>query len=171
LFVGYELTPEEAAELPDYWSRFKEGRGRPVVDAAVRRLSYAAERHRPDDRLVDLVIAAESLFLGGSDDPSERQELRYRYALRAAHYIEVPGRSRRAVYTFMRNTYDVRSAIVHGGQPRPGLLRDFDGSALSVTEFADATENLIRLALHKAVEHPQPGGPLVDWDKLILGDF
>jgi putative transposase len=81
---------------------------------AVKRFSYASERDRPDDRLVDLMIAAESLFLCSEDDPANRGELRYRLALRAAFFIDSRDYSRREVFNHMRKAYDNRSAIVHG---------------------------------------------------------
>ncbi len=70
----------------------------------------------------------------------------------------------------MRNGYDARSAIVHGGEPDPGLLKGIDGSALSLPEYTDAMEEVLRRALHTAVDRAQDGGgPLVDWDELVIG--
>ena len=52
---------------------------RRFIDTAVRRYSYAHERHRLEDKIVDLLIAAESLFLSDykKDDPYIG-EIRYR---------------------------------------------------------------------------------------------
>ena len=166
----YSLTDEDRRELLTYWQRFVEARGRSLIDAAIRRFSYAADRHRADDRLVDLVIAAETLFLGDAGNPQERGELRFRYALRAAFFIEVEGATRRDVFRFMRNGYDARSAIVHGGSPDEKLLTSIDGRQLTLVGFADATESILRTAFRKAIENPDPaGGALTDWDALIIG--
>lgn len=166
----YELSTEESAALASFWPQFKQARRRGLVGSAIRRFSYAGERARADDRLVDLVIAGETLFLGDTGNPQERGELRYRYALRAAFYCDV-GASRHDVFLFMRNGYDARSAIVHGGSPSSKLLKAVDGSQLTLPEFVEAVEEVIRRALKKAIEAPaQPRGPLVDWNALILGD-
>jgi hypothetical protein len=34
---------------------------------ALRRFGFAAERSRPEDRIIDLMIAAEALFLRGGE--------------------------------------------------------------------------------------------------------
>ncbi len=165
----YELTAEDAAEFMVFWDAFKRAEQRSVVDAALRRFSYAADRHRTDDRLVDLAICAETLFLGGSDSPQDRGELRYRFSLRAASFIDIDA-TKRETFRFMRNTYDARSAIVHGGSPESEVLCSLGGERVELEVFTDAVEGVLRLALRKAVTLNGPRrGPLLDWDELILG--
>ena len=41
-----------------------------MIALALRRFGYAADRSRPDDEIVDLLIAAESLFLTNTDIPT-----------------------------------------------------------------------------------------------------
>jgi hypothetical protein len=70
----------------------------------------------------------------------------------------------------MRNGYDARSAVVHGGEPSAKILRAIDGSQLSLSDFVDATEEVLRIALRTAITTTaSTGGPLVDWDQLIMG--
>jgi hypothetical protein len=164
----YELTSEEAAEFISFWPRFLDATERTLVARAIRRFSYAADRDRADDRLIDLVIAGETLFLGDAGEAQYRGELRYRYALRAAFFVADRDR-RRDVFKFMRNGYDARSAVVHGGELSEKILRAIDGSQLSLTDFVDATEEVLRFALRKAItETEATHGPLVDWDELIM---
>ncbi len=165
----YELTSEDVAAFRSFWPQFVEATKRTLVARAIRRFSYAADRERADDRLTDLVIAAETLFLGDTGEAQYRGELRYRYALRAAFFIAAD-ESRRDVFMFMRNGYDARSAVVHGGEPSEKILRAIDGSQLSLSDFVDATEEILRIALRKAItETESTGGPLVDWEELIMG--
>jgi hypothetical protein len=63
------------------------------------------------------VIAAESLFLSDLDE-QYHGELRFRFALRAAKFIEHPNYGEHDIFRVMRRAYDARSAIVHGGSPR-----------------------------------------------------
>jgi hypothetical protein len=166
----YELTAAEGESFVTFWRQLKSARKRKLLDAAMRRFSYAGDRHRPDDRLVDLVIAAETLFLGDAGNPHERGELRYRFSLRAAFFLEEAGLARRVLFRFMRNGYDARSAIVHGGEPDPALLMGNDGARISLMEYADAMEDVLRRALREAVDGAQDGdGSLVDWDELVMG--
>ncbi len=91
----YSLSQDEANAFQRFWTHFRRATSKAVLANAVRRFSFATERERPDDRLVDLMIAAESLFLGGEDNPTDRGELRYRLSLRAAFFIESKDFSRR----------------------------------------------------------------------------
>jgi hypothetical protein len=117
------------------------------------------------------VIAAETLLLGDAGNPQEHGELRYRFALRAAFYLESAREARRALFRFMRNSYDARSAIVHGGEPEPRLLRSVDGRDLTLAEYADALEELLRSAIQKAVNGSgrRLAASLVDSDELMMG--
>jgi len=47
------------------------------MEGALRRFNFAAERTLPEDAIVDLMIAAETLFLSEAA-PVDRGELRYR---------------------------------------------------------------------------------------------
>ena len=74
-----------------------------------RRLLDGVARNRADDAIVDYAIGLESLLLGGP-----RDELRYRFSLRGATILSWSGGDKRQTYDEMRDTYDVRSKIVHG---------------------------------------------------------
>jgi hypothetical protein len=62
---------------------------------------------RSDDEIVDLVIAAESLFLGGKDP----REMRFRLSLHAATFVELEDVSAKELAIFMRRAYDARSSV------------------------------------------------------------
>ena len=110
----YPLHSYDKAALVEFWRHFEEVTGSGALANAVRRFSYASERDRPDDQLVDLMIAAESIFLSDSGAPEGRGELRYRLALRAAFFIDSKEYSKKELYRHMRRAYDARSALVHG---------------------------------------------------------
>ncbi len=80
-----------------------------IIDVALRRFHSAY--HGPiEDRIIDQMIAFESLFLGDS------QELTYKLAQRAAFLL---GRrsSRETIFNNMKKAYKYRSRIVHGDNP------------------------------------------------------
>jgi len=136
------------------------------INSAIQRFGYAGERNRPEDRLVDLMIAAESLFLNAS----ERDELSFRLALRFAYYVDIPGFSRAERFKHMRNAYNARSALVHGGEQDPRLLTLPGEGRVTLERFVEAVEQSVRLALVKAVSSsPHGDRQLIDWDTLILG--
>jgi hypothetical protein len=143
------------------------------LDTAVRRYSYAHERHRLEDKIVDLLIAAEALFLSDykKDDPYIG-EIRYRMSLRAAAFLATDGESRRRIFRQMRAAYDLRSLVVHGGEAeKVKLPKQTDGSPPQLEDFVWTIQELVRVALHKAIGlalRPKTPAALVTWDELIF---
>jgi hypothetical protein len=146
---------------------------RRFIDTAVRRYSYAHERHRLEDKIVDLLIAAESLFLSDykKDDPYIG-EIRYRMSLRAAVFLGSDGESRRRIFRQMRAAYDLRSLVVHGGEAeKVKLPKQPDGSLPQIENFVWTVQEIVRVALHKAIglaQRPDTPASLVVWDELIF---
>ncbi len=118
---------------------------------AARRLAFAEERIRTDDTLLDLMIAAEALYLGS--DGANRGELKFRLALRVAHWADPSrlGATKKEIFELMKAAYDARSAIAHGGTPKQKYLR-FKGQQLQQVEFNKLVENTIRQGLQKAIK-------------------
>ena len=169
-FNKYNLTRREGEEFCAFWNQTRLVMSRGAIANAVRRFSYASDRDRDDDRLVDLMIAAESLFLSDAGAPQERGELRYRLALRAAFFIDAPDSPRLAVFKHMKRAYDARSSIVHGGgEIGNDLLKSLKDTPISMKEFVQVTWNLVRIAIKKRIEiAAAKGNSGVDWDALII---
>lgn len=51
---------------------------RKFLDVAIRRFGYAHERPRLEDKIIDLIIGAEALFLSDYSKDSYFGEIRYR---------------------------------------------------------------------------------------------
>jgi hypothetical protein len=109
------MTEDQAAELARVWTwvrqpgLLQQHRG---LALALRRLSHQGQRERPEDELLDTMIAAEALYMTDMGDAAERGEFRYRLALRAALWAdpERVGFTRREVLNVMKSAYDARSA-------------------------------------------------------------
>ena len=164
----YELLDDELGAFVHFHDTVTRARRTHApFEAAMRRFSYAADRRRPDDQLTDLIIALEALLL----DDSERGEKRFQVALRTAAFAEIPGSTRRSVFKFVKRAYDVRSTIVHGGVPKPQLLKDLVGETVGLQEFADVAAEVIRIVLRRVVEIVEEDGSFsVDWELQLLGD-
>ncbi len=164
--VKYELSEVEAPEFLELWRLLEAGSDQ--IAFSLRRFNLAFDRELLDDRIVDLVIAAESLFLGALG-VQDRGELRFRFAIRAAKFIEHLTYSERDVYQVMRRAYDARSAIVHGGSPNDTRLPDNQSASLQV--FTDAIEEVVRLGLRKAIALNKDRNRLHKseyWDNLLM---
>ena len=71
------------------------------------------------------MIAAEAVYLTELGNEPYRGELSYRLALRASVWAEIPQVSltKREVLKLMQSAYSTRSAIAHGGNPAPNVMK------------------------------------------------
>lgn len=164
----YELSETEISAFLEIWRLLEQSAGR--FNFPIHRFNLAFDRGLPADRIVDLVIASESLLLSDLD-ARDRGELRFRFALRAAKFIKHPVYGERDLYRVMRRAYDARSSIVHGGSPKATNLPNDESANLAV--FLDAVEELVRLALRKALKMEECGRRLRTaeyWDELLLSE-
>jgi len=100
------------------------------LNLPLRRLIDGLGRTRFDDRIIDYAIGLESLLL----DASERNELRYKFALRGATVLGESGEDKPQAFRILRDFYDARSTIVHGGSV----------SKLNLRSLADNGKRLLR---------------------------
>ncbi|MFC1410740.1 hypothetical protein ACEZCY_16545 [Streptacidiphilus sp. N1-12] len=169
-FRQLSIDPQAAADFVATWQRLR----RPglfdqykSIALAPRRLSYQAQRERVEDELVDVLIAAEALYL--SDVGYE--ELGFRLSLRAAALSEPEklGMTRRDVFNLMKSAYGVRSAVVHGDKPKAKDLK-LKGTSVGLPEFMQSIEGVIRHGLQEALRRaaePAASWP-PDWDGMTL---
>ncbi|MHB1957391.1 MAG: hypothetical protein ACYCOU_27065, partial [Sulfobacillus sp.] len=104
------------------------------------------------DRLVDSLIILESIFL----DESDTTEITYKLSSRAAVFLEEGLEKRKQLKSLIKKLYKLRSKVVHGSDILPRDLR-LNGEPLSVHQFADHAEEIVRKAIVKRLQ----------WDKLI----
>lgn len=97
------------------------------------------KRTTPEDQLIDLVIALESLF-----SPSDKDELRFRISLNAALLLGKDPEDRNAIKDFVMRIYNHRSALVHEGKS------PFQSGRLTMADVARLGD-LVREALLRFV--------------------
>lgn len=164
----FKLAEGEVPQFLELWRVLEEGSAR--FGFSIHRFNLAFDRGLLADRIVDLVIAAEALFLGELD-VKDRGELRYRFSLRAAKFIEHPKYSERDVFRVMRAAYDARSAFVHGGSPEKKEIRLPDNETVDLPTFIDVVEELVRLGICKAISMKVDAQKLRKseyWNDLVL---
>jgi hypothetical protein len=149
------LSAADSNLLPVYFGTILKRMHDDALAIALRRLTYAMENKRPEDRLLDGMIAAEALFGAGSG------ELSYRISLRLAFAVAPFDRSKR------RHAYEVRSSVVHGSRPAAKNLV-IDGSNVSVELFVNVVEDLIREAVQAMVLKTEGKFVADPWDDIIL---
>jgi len=163
---NYPFTKDEVWVFQAFWKMFETAvLNRKFLDVAVKRFDYAQDRLRPQDKIIDLMVALEALFLSDMADHEYRGELRFRLALRAAFFLAESPSERKTIYNLFRDAYDIRSAIVHGGEPE--LPKGFSSLDEFVNRLAESTRN----ALHRGILLASSSGTaagLLDWTELVL---
>jgi len=134
----YSLEGQDAAQLNRISQSLSVVPPSHRYSMALRRFEMAYERWLAEDRLIDYWVALEALFL--PDGPP--QELRYRASLRVAWFVAQGPGEREEIFRQIRDSYDARSGIVHGRNPK---------DVPSISQF---TEDVLRRALRKAVATP-----------------
>jgi hypothetical protein len=113
VFQSYRLEESEIEILQQTYRQLRslndDQRG--FLSIPLGRFHDSYERRNETDKLIDLCIALESLYV------RDRDELAYRLALRCAYFLEgdKPAETFRAV----KDIYDARSKIVHGTPRQP----------------------------------------------------
>jgi len=110
---------------------------------ALLRWNSAGDRLTEEDKLIDYWIALESLFV-----PETTQELSYRTALRIAAFLGSNGSERQRIYKEMKDSYRLRSEIVHGSIKK-------EKKKLTASELTGVTRSYLRRALLKILESEQ----------------
>jgi hypothetical protein len=176
LFYVSNLEDQWLDGFEQFWQSFQNAAAykHHFLDVAIRRFGYAHERQRAEDRIIDLMISAEALFFSDYNKDNYIGEIRYRLSMRAALFLASEPNSQRTVFRWMRDAYDLRSKLAHGGDVSSAKLpKRSDGTVVDVEEFVGAIQTYIRLALIKAihlVNDPSAPRNLVEWDELIFGD-
>lgn len=154
---GTKLNAEELMQLREVWSFIRQtnaGKFGKRVGNAARRMFYAETRTKQDDALVDLIVAAESLYL------SENNELSYRTSLYASLWADGDAKKRREVFDAFRSAYKLRSNIVHGST----------AAADKVSEAIQQVKPILRAAIRKALVHLSTNNDAPDWDSMVFGN-
>jgi hypothetical protein len=163
----YELNEREIVELQKLWQALSEllkAKQFPFLEVGLRRFNFAFDRFESEDRIVDLLIAAESLFL-----KDKRDELTFRLAVLASKFVKNTAYTERQLYNTMIDAYGVRSDIVHGTKVRKTRLLDRN---VPLSAFTDAVEEIMRCALRKATDLAHKGVKFDKdfWEALLFGE-
>ncbi len=168
----YVLTKNESNEFRSFWSAQKETElsDKNFLSVGIRRFSQSNERNNIEDRIIDIMIAAESIFL--SSGGSFQGELKYRLSHRAAMFIENDVKKQRYVFDFMQKAYDVRSSIVHGSAPK--LPKKMDDSEYTLEEFCNDIEKYLRISIKKIMNQVirvEDKTNIIDWKSVIFPEL
>jgi hypothetical protein len=152
---SYNLRQSEVQKLITLFLRIRQCRAANIlknIEISLERF-HSSYHGNIEDRIIDQMIAFESLYLGNE------QELTYRLALRVAFLLCKRKDSRHKVFTDIKKAYGYRSRIVHGvNPPRRNELKPF------VTK----TEDYLRQSIKKFLLLFLKGNSLKDIRERLL---
>jgi len=122
---------------------------------ALDRLNKASRPAPIEDRAIDLGIALEALFL--SDGESDRAELSFRLAVRAARFLGSSREAREDIFSKAQEIYRLRSRAVHRGA-LPSTTR-----GTRTDEVIAAGCVLVAEAARKFIDFGTP-----NWQRIVL---
>ena len=136
-FKLYELTEsKEINSLTEFWSKYID-----FIKTENKALHWFYRSYHEfysDDRLLDLVFTLENLYLKGD---SEKQSLRYKFAIRGAFFLEKEPLKRKEIFAFLSEVYNLRNKIVHGDN-----VPDYDS-----LDILPKLEDIVRKSLHNTL--------------------
>ncbi|MGH3822312.1 MAG: hypothetical protein ACRDRA_05670 [Pseudonocardiaceae bacterium] len=120
-----------------------------ALQTALRRLVFAGSRSHPSDRLIDLIICAEALFIKRAKVTGSKKTPIAEKAERLLADDPVLGVTLGAIKEFMTHAYKLRNAEVHGDDPTSETLTLLDGTATDKLDaVVDDLERVMRRAIY-----------------------
>jgi len=175
-FLGPQMTigTNDLAAISIAYELLTGGRGSDkTLSRALHRFILGRQRSDVNDRVVDYVIALESIFLT-QEGTAITQELAYRFSINGAILLwkAKAKESKNELFVKLKCAYKIRSIIVHGGSSEDidKVFRTMNiGSVAKLSAFLESS---FRLALFWLSEHkPQdrPYRATGGWEDLLLG--
>lgn len=138
------LTKKTMAELKDFFHNYQNlnfsKKEMKFLHVAINRFSSSIENENPEDKVVDYVISLESLLLSSPGEAS------LRISARAAMLLGENDDDREFLWKFMRQSYNLRSGIVHGEGVRKFAI---DDKSFEIVEITSQLESITRKAIKK----------------------
>ena len=118
------------------------------------------------DKIIDLAIALESLYLSSIPEPTE---LSFRLRLYAAWYLREKTKDRKDLMKIFNRLYDWRSGVVHNGklpEKKISKTKKRPYTQEEISELITKAQDLCQESIIKILED----GKFPDWNSLILGE-
>ncbi|MFH2211585.1 MAG: hypothetical protein ABIJ01_08110 [Pseudomonadota bacterium] len=129
---------------------------------AIRRYALAMSRPSLDDKLIDLMISAEAIFLR-----VDQNELTYKLAHRAALLLGTNSSQQKEIFKFINDAYSMRSKVVHGAKSYTKEPRDIEKLSITISRLSELLRESILKMLAIALD-PHAPSELIDWKDLMF---
>ena len=133
-----------------------------AIDRWIQSKTYQA----PYDKIIDLAIAFEALYL---PDPHEST---FKFSTRASWYLGDDKKNREELFALFKKFYGFRSKVVHGGKPKDEENVTINSESIPISQFVTEVQDLCLKSIEKIMTQCLKDGKFPDndyWDGLILG--
>lgn len=138
---AYVLVEEDIAPLQSIFKSIQQHASNESLRVALNRFNRHYSRESAPDKLIDLMIGLETLYL------NDNYELKYRLALRVSRHIRTDHDERIEVRDRVYRAYDLRSALVHGNDKGASKILSQVGRS-GIEEIVDDLASYLRNGLH-----------------------
>jgi hypothetical protein len=154
-FGAYSLQKDEISDFKEFFKKLKnKQKFLDILDIPLRYFNYAHKREKTEDKLIDYMIAFESLFI------KEKAELSYRLSLRVAAFLGGDHTEKGRIFKLMRKAYGIRSDIVHGTDYNKNIK--INEEELSVEELTSQIEGLLSKSIKRTIETGQKPNQILE---------
>ena len=138
----YHLSEEESDEFVSFWHSMERLLNDPPESfrIALDKFSNSFQRENENDRLLDLVITLEAIYL----KEGEAQEMSYRLSQRGALFLGENKERALNIKQILRDSYNTRSTLVHGGSTnvtQDEIIELHELTRESLSKFLSETES------------------------------
>ncbi len=156
-----QIQIEKAKSLYRILAKLKDKK---KLQIAIDRWIKSTTNKDSEDKIIDLGIAFESLYLSKGN----KEQLSLSLRLRAAWFLGKDRKHRKQLYEVIKEFYNCRSTVVHGGEFKKKTVT-IDDDTIPMSEFITRVQDLCRDSIIQILKD----GKFPDndyWDDLILGE-
>ncbi|MDE0317130.1 MAG: HEPN domain-containing protein [Candidatus Poribacteria bacterium] len=138
---------------------------------AINRWIKSKTHQTPEDKIIDLAIAFETLYLPDSGEST------YKLGVRASWSLGDKKKDREDLLAVFKKFYKFRSRVVHGGEPNEKENVTIKDESIPISQFVTKVQNLCLESIEKIMSHCLKDKEFLSstrkdneyWDSLILG--
>lgn len=146
--VKHYFDKVELEKLIEHWNKLNliDETNNTTFRIARSRFSFSSLKYLDEDKLIDLMISFEALFLG----VSEKGELSYKLALRVSKFLANEYNSIE-LFDFIKKAYSLRSSVVHGSNIKGNKIK-FKGKAFMIDSVVSELTVIMRKTLRSYIQ-------------------
>ena len=125
------LDESECKSFEMFYSVFSRIKSETEINAvfSINRFCISESRQVPEDKIVDIILALEALFL------QSEQELALRLSLGVALFLGSSPEDKQVIYDNVKKSYNFRSSIVHGNSNYRKNMKDLNNLVEKLGEY------------------------------------